>query len=232
MSDTDFGPVVVDDFLRLMLTFFLCSSCVVLHFIVVKRKAWDISFWFCFAGFLISLAIYGYIVQHVFLQNRFSYGGFISGAAIITILGLFFSKKRYVAFSGTVFSKNGPILFATFIIFGLIYLSTLNYHFDYMRDVYQLYIDMLHIYIYPFLLLFTISAFLYRFVICVSIFAICMALFIVQNTIFLFRALTFQHSYNVLVGEKICSSVSVVLGIFAILVLTKTKKIYKGKKNG
>ncbi|AXA33252.1 hypothetical protein [Francisella adeliensis] len=231
MCETQYSLMIADDFIRLILTFFLCSSCVILYFIVVKRKVWDIPFWFCLVGFLSSLAIYGHIVQHIFLQNTFSYDGFISGAAIITILGLLFSKRRYIAFSSTVFSKDSPILFATFIVFGLIYLSTVDYDADCVANVYQLSIDILHIYVYPLLLLFTISAFLYRFTICISAFAICMALSIVHNIVFMFRALTFQHSYNVLVEEMICSSISIVLSVFAILVLTKTKRYIRKERN-
>lgn len=230
MCDFHFGPMIADDFLRLILTFFLCAACVSLHFIVAKKKAWDIWFWVCLIGFLSSLAVYGQVVHHIYLQNTFSYDGFISGGAIITILGLLFSGKRYVAFSDTVFSKNGPILFATFIVFGLIYMSTVNYSFSCVPNIYQLSIDILHIYIYPLLLLFTINAFLYRFIICISMFVICMALFIIQNMVFIFRALTFQHGYDVLVEEMICASFSIVLSVFAILVLTKTKKVYKGRK--
>lgn len=231
MCEIMFGPMVADDFLRLMLTFFLCALCLVLYFIIIKKKIWDIPFWFCFLGFLGSLAIYGHVVDHIFLRNTFSYDGFISGASIITILGLLFSKKRYVAFSDSVFSKNGPILFVTFIIFGLIYLSTVKYSIDCLPNVYQLCVDILHIYVYPVLLLFAVTAFLYRFIICVSALAICMVLFMMQNMVFVFRALTSQHNYDVLIEEIVCSSISILLSIFAILILTRAKNVYKGRKN-
>ena len=232
MCNTHFGPMMADDLLRLVLTFFLCACCVILYFIITQKKVWDIAFWFSFVGFLSVLAIYGNIVEHIFLANTFSYDGFISGAAIITIFGLLFSKPRYIAFADSVFSKNGPILFATFIVFGLIYLSTVNYSFTCVSSAHQLFIDVLHIFIYPLLLLFAVLGFLYRFIMCISVFAICMALFIIQNVVFIFRALTLQHNHDVLIEEIICSCVSIVLSMFAILILTKAKKVYKDRKNG
>ncbi len=232
MCNTHFGPMMADDLLRLVLTFFfMCLLCDTL-FHYYSKKVWDIAFWFSFVGFLSVLAIYGNIVEHIFLANTFSYDGFISGAAIITIFGLLFSKPRYIAFADSVFSKNGPILFTTFIVFALIYLSTVNYSIGCVSSAQQFFIDVLHIFIYPLLLLFAVLGFLFRFIICISVFAVCMALFIIQNVVFIFRALTLQHNHDVLIEEIICSCVSIVLSMFAIFILTKAKKVYKDRKNG
>ena len=144
MCEISFSPVFMDDALRLALSIFLLLCCIVLGQIFAKRKAWDEAFWVCYAGFLACLAGYGYLVQHIYLQNTFSYDGFISSAAIITVFGLLFSNHgRYVEFSDSVFSKNGPIFFATFILFSLIYLSTVNYNFQCVPSKHQFFVDVL-----------------------------------------------------------------------------------------
>ena len=224
--------MLADDVLRLVLSFTLLICCIILSYIFIYKKVWDILFWLTFAGFLSAMASYGYLVHHIYLENTFSYDGFISGAAIITICGLLFSNHgRYVEFSGSILSKNGPIFFATFIVFSLIYLSTINYNFQCVPSSHEFFIDVLQIVVYPLLLLFAISAFLYRFVICLSAFAICMSLFVIENVSFIFHELVIVTEYNILVEEIICASISILISMVAIYVLTKTKRIYKERKN-
>ena len=233
MCTTYFGPMLADDILRLVLSLALLICCIILNYIFSQKKAWDIPFWLTFAGFLSAMAGYGYLVEHIYMQNTFSYDGFISSGAIITIFGLLFSNHgRYVEFSDSVFSKNGPIFFATFIVFSLIYLSTVNYNFHCVPSMHQFFIDVLQIVVYPILLFFAISAFLYRLAICLSAFAICMALFLIENVFFIFHELVVVKEYNVLVEEIICATISILISMVAIYILTKTKRIYKEKENG
>jgi hypothetical protein len=230
MCATYFGPILADDLLRLVLSLALWICCILLSYIFTHKKAWDIPFWLTFVGFLSAIAGYGYLVDRIYSQNTFSYDGFISSAAIISTLGLLFSNHgRYVEFSSRVFSKNGPIFFATFIVFSLIYLSTVDYDFQCVPSKYQFFIDILQIVVYPLLLLFAISAFLYRLAICLSAFAIFMALFLIENVFFIFHELVIVKEYNVLVEEIIYATISIFISMVAIYILTKTKRIYKEK---
>ena len=232
MCTTYFGPILADDLLRLVLSLALLICCILLSYIFTHKKAWQIPFWLTFVGFLSAMAGYGYLVNHIYLQNTFSYDGFISGAAIISICGLLFSNNdRVVEFSDRVFSKNGPIFFATFIVSSLIYLSTINYNFQCVPSSHEFFIDVLQIVVYPLLLLFAISAFLYRFVICLSAFAICMSLFVIENISFIFHELVIVTEYNILVEEIVCATISILISMVSIYILTKTKRIYKERGN-
>ena len=233
MCTTYFGPILADDILRLVLSSALLVCCIILRYIFIYKKVWDIAFWLTFVAFLSAMTSYGYLVNHIYLQNTLSYDGFISSASIITIFGLLFSNhSRYVEFAKSIFSKNGPIFFATFIVFSLIYLSTVNYNPQCIPSNHQFFVDVLQIVVYPLLLLFAISAFLYRLAICLSVFAICMAVFMIENVFFIFHELVVVKEYNVLIEEVACAVISILISMVAIYILTKTKKVYKGKKDG
>lgn len=233
MCNTYLGPIIADDILRLILSFTLLVDCIILRYIFTYKKVWDIAFWITFVGFLSAMATYGYLANHIYLQNTFSYDGFISCGAIISIFGLLFSNhSRHLRFANNVFSRNGPIFFATFIVFSLIYLSTLNYDSHCVPSKYQFFIDILQIVVYPLLLLFSISAFLYRLTICLSAFMICMTLFMIENIFFIYHEFFFVKEYNVLFEEIVCATISAFVSMAAIYILAKTKKNYKEKKNG
>lgn len=224
-------PFLADDLLRLLISFLLLLCCIVLSFIFAKKKAWDIAFWISFSLFLFSLGGYGYIVHHIYLANTFSYDGFISGAAFITVCGLLFSRRRYSDFTDKLFSSTrAPILFATFLVFAFIYLQTVKFDFDCIVSRYTLFNDILQIVMYPLLLLFAISAFLYRFSICISVFVVSMALFIVENVVFITHAWVAKIEYQIFVEEIICALISIVLSCVAVFMLTRAKIIYKENK--
>ncbi|MDE4986253.1 hypothetical protein NAI35_09555, partial [Francisella tularensis subsp. holarctica] len=91
--------------------------------------------------------------------------------------------------------KNTAILIANFVVFALIYILTIRYNFSCVEEPHQFLIDALQIVIYPLFLLFAITAFLYRFAICLSAFAVSMALFIIDNIFFIAHAIAAQHKY-------------------------------------
>jgi hypothetical protein len=229
MCGKPFIPVLVDDLLMLLISFvlFLCS--VFLYSILVKKKSWDIGFWLCFSAFLLSLGGYGHVTHHIYMANAFSYDGFISGAAFITICGLLFSKRKYIKFSDSLKSKKAPLMFATFLAFAFIFLLTTKYKNDCFISFYDLFINILETVVYPLLLLFGISTFLYRFSICLSVFAVSLALFLVQNFTFIANALIVK---DVVTNEMLCSFLSLCFNIAAIYILTRAKRIYKERLNG
>ncbi|MED7818818.1 MULTISPECIES: hypothetical protein [unclassified Francisella] len=231
MCELSFVPILMDDLLRLLVSLFLFICCVILGYIFSKKKAWDIPFWIFFALFLSSMGGYGYIVHHIYSENTFSYDGFISGAAFITVCGLLFSKHRYVNFSSKFFSKNTPILFATFFVFAFIYILTIRYNPKCSVFPHEIFITILQIVVYPLLLLFGISAFLYRFAICISAFAIGMALFLIENVLFIAHALVAKQGHEQLVEEVTCATVSIILSLIAIYILTHSKRVYKERLN-
>ncbi|ASG67195.1 hypothetical protein fh0823_22400 [Francisella halioticida] len=231
MCKLNFVPMLMDDLLRLLVSVFLFICCVILGCIFIKKKSWDIPFWIFFALFLFSLGGCGYIVHHIYLENTFSYDGFISSAAFITVCGLLFSRHHYVDFTDKLLSKNAPILFATFFVFAFIYVLTIKYDPNCQVFPHEIFITILQIVVYPLLLLFGISAFLYRFSICISAFAIGMALFLVENVIFIAHALFTEMGDEQLLEEIICATISIILSIIAICILTYSKKIYKERLN-
>ncbi|MWX92353.1 hypothetical protein [Francisella tularensis] len=227
MCEITFIPLLADDVLRLFISFILFLSCVILSYIFAKQKPWDIAFWICFSIFLFSMGGYGYIIHHIYLENTFSYDGFISGAAFITVCGLLFSRKRYINFADSFVNKNTAILIATFVVFALIYILTIRYNFSCVEEPHQFFIDALQIVIYPLLLLFAITAFLYRFAICLSDFAVSMALFIIENILFIAHAIAAQHKYDIVFEEVLFATISIVLSAIAVYILTRAKRIYK-----
>ncbi|WP_150467899.1 hypothetical protein [Francisella sp. SYW-9] len=231
MCKLGFVPILMDDLLRLLVSVFLFICCVIMGYIFTKKKPWDIPFWIFFALFLFSLGGYGYIIHHIYLENTFSYDGFISGAAFITVCGLLFSKHRYIDFTNKFFSKKTPILLATFFVFAFIYILTIKYDPDCKVFPHEMFITFLQIVVYPLLLLFGISAFLYRFSICISIFAISMALFLVENVLFIAHALVSSIEHEQLLEEISCATISIILSIIAIYILTHSKKVYKERLN-
>lgn len=115
-----------------------------------RKKPWDIAFWICFSIFLFILGgySYGYVINRIYLENTFSYDGFISGAAFITVCGLLFSRRRYVDFADTFVSKNTAILIATFLVFASIYILTIRYNLGCVEKLHQLfYIDLPYVYL-------------------------------------------------------------------------------------
>lgn len=230
MCELRFIPVFADDLLRLLISFLLLICCIVLSYIFARKKSWDIAFWICFALFLFSLAGYGYVVHHIYLTNTFSYDGFISGAAFITVCGLLFSKNKYSEFTDRLFGEKAPILFATFFVFAFIYMLTLKSDLGCIKSYYDLISRLLHIVIYPLLLLFVICAFLYRFSIAISSFAVCMALFVVENIIFVSLVYFSKVKGSVFIEEIFSATICIILGCIAILVLTRAKRIYKEDK--
>ncbi len=226
------NPTYIDSLLRLLLSLFLFGCCIILSMIFSKKKAWDEAFWVCFSGFVICLAGYGYTVHQIYLANTLSYDGFVAVSGILVVIGLLFAKRKYVPFSDKMLCKNTPILVATFVVFSLIYLSTVNYGFGCVANKYELSVKILEIVIYPLLLLFAIVTFLYRFAICLSVFAVCMALFLIENVFFIFYEWLVVTEYNILVEEVGCAVVSILISMMAIYILTRAKRIYKEKKNG
>ncbi|AXH30732.1 hypothetical protein CGC44_07805 [Francisella opportunistica] len=231
MCEINFMPLLADDLLRLFISFILFLCCVILSYIFTKKKPWDIAFWICFSIFLFSMSGYGYIIHHIYQENTFSYDGFISGAAFITVCGLLFSRRRYIGFADTFVNKNTAILFATFFVFAFIYILTIKYNLSCVKEPHQFFIDTLQILIYPLLLLFAISAFLYRFSICLSAFAVSMALFIIENILLIAHSLATQHQYEVIFEEILFAIISIVLSTIAVYMLTRAKRIYKENKD-
>ncbi|ALB01257.1 membrane protein [Francisella persica ATCC VR-331] len=242
MCEITFIPLLADDVMRLFISFILFLCCVILSYIFARKKPWDIAFWICFSIFLFSLCGYGYgygyVIHHIYLENTFSYDGFISGAAFITVCGLLFSRRRYIDFADTFVSKNTAILFATFLVFAFIYILTIRYNLGYVKEPHRFFIDALQIVIYPLLLLFAISAFLYRFAICLSAFAVSMALFIIENILFIVHAIATQHQYDIAFEELsfaiisiVLSTISIVLSTISVYMLTRAKRIYKENKD-
>ncbi|GMN89173.1 hypothetical protein [Francisella sciaenopsi] len=232
MCEMIYLPLLADDLLRLFISIMLFLCCVILSYIFAKRKPWDVAFWICFSISLLGMGSYGYVAHHIYLENTFSYDGFISGAAFVTVCGLLFSRKRYFDFNDNIFSKDALILFATFFVFALIYIFTIKYNFDCVAAFGHFFIDALQIVIYPLLLLFAISAFLYRFSICLSAFAISMALFIVENGVFILNALTGAVKHETAAEEISFATISIVLSCIAVFMLTRAKRIYmESKKN-
>ena len=237
MCEITFIPLLTDDVLRLFISFILFLCCVILSYIFARKKPWDIAFWICFSIFLFSLGGYGcgysysYVIHHIYLENTFSYDGFISGAAFITVCGLLFSRRRYVDFADTFVSKNTAILFATFLVFAFIYILTIRYDLGCVEEPHQFFIDALQIVIYPLLLLFAISAFLYRFAICLSAFAVSMALFIIENILFIVHAIAAHDQYDIVFEELLFAIISTVLSTISVYMLTRAKRIYKENKD-
>ncbi|AFJ43131.1 hypothetical protein [Francisella orientalis] len=232
MCEMIYLPLLADDLLRVFISIMLFLCCVILSYIFVKRKPWDVAFWICFSVSLFGMGSYGYVAHHIYLENTFSYDGFISGAAFITVCGLLFSRKRYFDFNDNIFSRDALILFATFFVFAFIYIFTIKYNFDCVTAFGHFFIDALQIVIYPLLLLFAISTFLYRFSICLSAFAISMALFIVENGVFILNALTGAVKHKIAVEEISFATISMVLSCIAVFMLTRAKRIYmENKKN-
>lgn len=230
MCELSFIPVLADDLLRVLISFLLLLCCVILSFIFARKKSWDIAFWICFALFLFSLGGYGYVAHHIYLANTFSYDGFISSAAFITICGLLFSKHRYTEFTDKLFSEKAPILFATFFVFAFIYTLTSNSDFGCIKSYYDFYDKILEIVVYPLLLLFAACTFLYRFAVAISVFAVSMALFIVENVIFIIYACFAKIEHEVFVEEVVCASICIIFSCIAIFMLTRAKRIYKENK--
>lgn len=230
MCKLSFVPILADDILRLLISLLLFVCCIILSGIFAKKKSWNIAFWISFSLFLFSLGGYGYIIHHIYLSNTFSYDGFISGAAFITVCGLLFSKKQYTDFTDKLFSKKAPILFSTFFVFAFVYILTVKYSFNCVVSMHQILIDVLQLVVYPLLLLFAISTFLYRFAICISIFSVSMALFVVENVLFIHHALSVKATYEVLFEEVMCAMISIVVSIIAIYILSRAKRIYKENK--
>ncbi|MDE4938452.1 hypothetical protein NAI30_11290, partial [Francisella tularensis subsp. holarctica] len=79
---------------------------VILSYIFAKQKTGDNANWICFSIFLFSMGANGYIIHHIYLENTFSYDGFISGAAFITVCWLLFSRKLYINFGYSFVIKN------------------------------------------------------------------------------------------------------------------------------
>ncbi|MFV9924741.1 MAG: hypothetical protein AB8U93_03410 [Francisella endosymbiont of Hyalomma scupense] len=239
MCEITFIPLLEDDVLRLFISFILFLCCVILSYIFARKKPWDIAFWICFSIFLFILGgysysysySYGYVINRIYLENTFSYDGFISGAAFITVCGLLFSRRRYVDFADTFVSKNTAILFATFLVFASIYILTIRYNLGCVEELHQFFIDALQIVIYPLLFLFAISAFLYRFAICLSAFAVSMALFIIENILLIFHAIVAHDQYDIIFEELLFAIISIVLSIISVYMLTRAKRIYKENKD-
>ncbi|AEE26946.1 hypothetical protein [Francisella hispaniensis] len=231
MCEITLIPLLADDVLRLLISFILFLCCVILSYIFAKQKSWDVAFWICFSIFLFSLGGYGYVIHHIYLENTFSYDGFISGAAFITVCGLLFSRRRYVQFVDTFINKNTAILFATFLVFALIYILTIRYNFSCVEEPHQFFIDVLQIVIYPLLLLFAITSFLYRFAVCLSAFAVSMALFIIENILFIVHAIAAQHQYDIVFEELLFAVISIILSTISVYMLNRAKRIYKENKD-
>ncbi|WP_150464135.1 hypothetical protein [Francisella sp. XLW-1] len=230
MCEMIYLPLLADDILRLFISLMLFLCCAILSYIFAKKKPWDAAFWICFSISLLAMGGFGYVAHRIYLENTFSYDGFVSGAAFITVCGLLFSKKRYHEFNDSVFSRDALILFATFFVFALIYISTIKYNFECVETFEYFFIDALQIVIYPLLLLFAISAFLYRFSICLSVFAISMALFVVENVIFILNTLMGRVNHLEAFEEVLFASISIVLSCAAILMLASAKKTYMENK--
>ena len=222
-------PILADEILRMILSFFLLMCAYILKKILVDRKLWDVAFWVSFAAFVFSLAMYGYVVRHIYMENTFSYDGFVSGAAIITVCGLLFTKKRYVEFSDKFFCKNTPMVIASFTVFALVYLLTMNYNFSCSGDYYSFAINFMQIIIYPLMILFAITTFFFFFTITVNVFAICSVFFIIENVAFIAYMLLVDDS-QLIEGGIFFISVSVVLSMASLCVLINTIRLHKEKR--
>ncbi|MDE4969958.1 hypothetical protein NAI63_12150, partial [Francisella tularensis subsp. holarctica] len=77
----------------------------------------------------------------IYLENTFSYDGFISVAACNTDCGLLYSRKRYINFADSFVNKNTSILIANFVVFALIYILTIRYNLSFVEEPHQFFID-------------------------------------------------------------------------------------------
>ena len=220
----------MDEMYRLLLSFFLFWCCFILSEIFTKKKSWDMIFWICFAIFLVSLAGYGHIVHHIYLKNTFSYDGFISSASFLTIVGILFGQKRYIKFSDKIISKSTPMMLALFTVFAFIYVSTIDFDPACVTTISEFFNELLQVVVYPLMLLFAITAFLFRFSVCGTVFLIYLMIFVTASFINMIDRLTAIIPDVMLTEETIFSIISIVFTLASITVLVRAKKIYRKNK--
>lgn len=179
-----------------LLILFLCWY--TLRQIVIYNRKWDTLFWVFFSLFLLSLVIYGYLMNQIYAKNTFSYNVIIYCAAVIVIFGLLLSKNRSLKFENDPVSKRAIFLFVPFFVFGVLYLWTLDFNFNCSATPYWVFIILLQVIVYPTLLLFGILAFLCRLSACFVAFMAAMSLFLVECGLFVVDAIINASDYKVL----------------------------------
>lgn len=223
MCNLGFVLVPLADPFRLtgLLILFLCWY--VLRQIVINEKKWDALFWLFFASFLVSLVSYGYLKNHLYAENIFSYDVIIYCAVVIVICGLLFSKNRCINFENNLMSKRAIFLFITFVGFALLYVLTLNFDFNCSTTPYLVFIILLQIIVYPLLLLFGIIAFLYRFSSCFTVFMAAMTLFLVECALFIVDSIINSASYGILMIRLFFCLIYFIYGSVSIYILNECR---------
>ncbi|WP_234385050.1 hypothetical protein [Allofrancisella guangzhouensis] len=198
----------------------------------MNRKNWSVAFWICFAVFLAILGGYGYVIHHLYLENTFSYDGFISGAGFLAVVGLLFSNSndKENDFNNKFVNKDTPMFLASFIVFSIIYILTVDYNIECIYGVSQFFMDVLQVVIYPVLLLFGLTAFLFRFVLCIYVFAICMALFVIEDLVSVYYTLSFIADEFVIAETLVSAVISTIISIVSVCILMRAKRIYNGRR--
>ncbi|QIV95008.1 hypothetical protein [Allofrancisella frigidaquae] len=232
MCDFTYVPMFGDEFLRLILSILLFFCCVILAQIFMYKKNWGVAFWSCFAIFLVVLGGYGYVIHRLYLENTFSYDGFISGAGFLTVVGLLFSKSKgeEIIFNDKLINNDTPMFLTSFIVFSIIYVLTVDYNFECIYDASQLFIEALQIIVYPVLLLLGLTAFLFRFVVCIYVFAICMALFIIEDMVSVYYILSLITDESITVETMMLAIISTIISIMSICILIKAKRVYNRRR--
>jgi hypothetical protein len=165
-----------------MLSIMMLAICITLKKIMVDKKAWDVLFWVLMLVFLSCFGFYGYVSHSIYVANTFSYDGFLACAAFLSITGILFSSQRYVGFSDKFFGSRYAHLFsATFIVFSIIYIATIDYDIAEPSYIAHVYVDIIKIVLYPLVMIFTLSAFLFRYSVCLPALAFFVIIFTIKS---------------------------------------------------
>ena len=220
-SEVIFNALSVDHTVRLMLSMMILVICMTLKKIMLDKKPWDVLFWVLMLVFLSCFGFYGYVSHSIYVANTFSYDGFLSCAAFLSITGILFSSQRYVGFSDKFFgSKNAVLFCATFIVFSVIYIATIDYDIADPSYIEHVYVDVIKIILYPLVMIFTLSAFLFRYSMClpalsffVIIFSIKSVAAIIYAEVYLPEGISITHqTVEILITVFFCTLSVMILG--------------------
>jgi hypothetical protein len=124
-----------------------------------------------------------------------------------------------VGFSDKFFGSRNAFLFcATFIVFSVIYIATINYDVAEPAYIAHIYVDTVKIVLYPLVMIFTLSAFLFRYTVCLPALAFFVAIFTIKSVaaiiyaeVFLPEGINITHQIVVILITILFCSLSVII---------------------
>lgn len=224
-SEVIFNALSVDHTVRLMLSMMMLVICITLKKIMLDKKAWDVLFWVLMLVFLSCFGFYGYVSHSIYVANTFSYDGFLVCAAFLSITGILFSSQRYVGFSDKFSGSRNSFLFsATFIVFSIIYIATIDYDIAKPSYIAHVYVDVIKIVLYPLVMIFTLSAFLFRYTMCLPALAFVVIIFTIKSVAAIIYAEVFLPDGINITHQIVVILITILFCALSVIILAYTMR--------